>query len=50
MPQPGPRTYLDNWRSFEAPLATKVRLALRNTLRRGKTGGRCCGHHGEPGC
>ncbi len=42
------RWFFTNWRESEAPLATKLRLTLRNravALRHG-----CCGHHGEPGC
>jgi hypothetical protein len=32
------------------PLGRKVRLALRNTLRKIETRSDCCGNYGEPGC
>jgi hypothetical protein len=45
------RDFFENWRSYQGPLAEKVRLTLMNRFRayappiRG-----CCGHPGEPGC
>ena len=32
------------------PLVRKVRLVVRNTLRKVFTLSECCGHPGEPGC
>ena len=43
------RDYVDNWRTFDAPVATKAGTAVWNTLRRLKLKG-CCGHPGQPGC
>jgi hypothetical protein len=42
------RAFFTNWREYDAPFATKVRLTLRNRARALTKG--CCGHHGEPGC
>lgn len=32
------------------PLGRKIRLVLRNTWIKIRTGSNCCGNHGEPGC
>ena len=50
MAKPSMRAFLANFRSYDAPLAEKVRLSLRNTALKGKTRTGCCGHPGEPGC
>lgn len=42
------RDFFTNWRSFEAPFATKLALTLRNRARAAVRG--CCGHPGQPGC
>ena len=39
-----------NFRDYEAPLPTKIRLALRNTAIKLRNRSDCCGHPGEPGC
>lgn len=39
-----------NWREYDAPLPTKLGLAVRNRLRATFSRERCCGHLGEPGC
>jgi hypothetical protein len=41
---------ISNWREYEAPFATKVRLALRNHALRFVRRSTCCGHDGQPGC
>jgi hypothetical protein len=41
---------LANLREYDAPLPTKVRLALRNTWLKVSRRTNCCGHAGEPGC
>ena len=44
------KSFLSNWRDYEAPLPKKVRLSLRNRwIATGLMKG-CCGHPGEPGC
>lgn len=42
--------FFTNWREYDAPLPTKLRLALRNRLRATFSRAQCCGHLGEPGC
>ena len=42
------RSFFTNWREYEGPFGTKVRLTLRNRVRALTKG--CCGHPGEPGC
>jgi hypothetical protein len=39
-----------NWREYDAPFLTKLRLAARNTWITLRTRRDCCGNHGEPGC
>lgn len=41
---------ISNWREYDAPLATKFRLALKNYGLRILRRSNCCGNHGEPGC
>jgi hypothetical protein len=42
--------FFSNFASYDAPFATKVRLALANNWRKVRTGSRCCGNLGQPGC
>jgi hypothetical protein len=44
------RNFFTNWREYDAPVATKLRLTARNRLRATFSRAQCCGHHGEPGC
>jgi hypothetical protein len=46
----GLRSLFTNWREYDAPLTTKLRLSLRNGWIRWRTGSLCCGNDGEPGC
>ncbi|HEX9122914.1 MAG TPA: hypothetical protein VF984_06080 [Actinomycetota bacterium] len=48
--RPGPRAFFTNWRTYDGPFATKVRLTIRNRFRAVVLLKGCCGHHGEPGC
>ncbi len=34
----------------DMPFITKVRLAVKNNMIKIRTGSKCCGHPGEPGC
>jgi hypothetical protein len=47
---PSLRAVVNNWRTYDAPFHTKLRLAVRNTLIKIRTHSGCCGNHGEPGC
>jgi hypothetical protein len=42
--------FFTNFATYDAPFATKVRLALANNLRKIRTRSSCCGNYGEPGC
>ncbi|MGQ0668735.1 MAG: hypothetical protein ACT4PO_03510 [Actinomycetota bacterium] len=44
------RAFFTNWRTFDAPLVTKLRLGVRNRVRATFSHRQCCGHPGEPGC
>jgi hypothetical protein len=44
------RSFFTNWATYEAPLATKLRLGVRNRLKATFSRSQCCGHAGEPGC
>jgi hypothetical protein len=49
-PQSSPGAFFSNWTSYDAPLATKVRLAVANTLIKLRRHQACCGNNGQPGC
>lgn len=42
--------FFTNWREYDAPFETKLRLTMRNRLRATFSAHQCCGHPGEPGC
>jgi hypothetical protein len=42
--------FFTNWREYEAPVGTKLRLTVRNRMLSVTRLKGCCGHHGEPGC
>jgi hypothetical protein len=48
--RPSIAAIISNWREYDAPFATKLRLALRNYGLRAVRLSNCCGHDGEPGC
>lgn len=50
MSAPSFRDLIVNFRAYDAPLATRIRLALRNTGLKLWQRSSCCGHPGEPGC
>ena len=50
MSTPSLSALIANLRDYDAPLATKLRLALRNTAIKVRQRSNCCGHPGEPGC
>jgi len=44
------RNFFTNWREYDAPLGTKLRLTFRNRLKATFSRRQCCGHAGQPGC
>jgi hypothetical protein len=42
--------FFTNWHEYDAPLPTKLRLAVRNRMKATFSRAQCCGHLGEPGC
>ena len=50
MSSPSLRALIANFREYDAPLTTKIRMALRNTGIKIRQRSDCCGHPGEPGC
>jgi len=44
------RNFFTNWREYDAPVITKLRLTVRNRLHATLSRAQCCGHAGEPGC
>jgi hypothetical protein len=42
--------FFANFSTYDAPLPTKVRLALANSWRKVRTRSGCCGNNGQPGC
>ena len=41
---------LSNWSTYDAPFATKLRMAASNTFIKLRKRQSCCGHPGQPGC
>ena len=41
---------ITNWRGYDAPFATKLRLLVRNNWTKLRKRQGCCGNDGEPGC
>ena len=39
-----------NWETYDAPFATKLRMAASNTFIKLRHRQACCGHPGQPGC
>jgi hypothetical protein len=48
--RPSLRSSVTNWREYDAPFRTKLRLLLRNNWKKVRTHSNCCGNDGEPGC
>jgi hypothetical protein len=44
------KAFFTNFSTYDAPFATKVRLAFENNLKKFRTGSNCCGNPGQPGC
>jgi len=44
------RQFFTNWREYDAPVATKLALAVRNRLKATFSRRQCCGNLGQPGC
>ena len=44
------KTSWENFREYDAPFATKLRMAVSNNLVKARTRSDCCGNHGQPGC
>jgi hypothetical protein len=44
------KAFLTNFRTYEAPFQTRVRLVVANTWRKLRTRSDCCGNYGQPGC
>jgi hypothetical protein len=42
--------FFTNWREYDAPLPTKLVLAVRNRSRALFSRRQCCGNLGQPGC
>jgi len=46
----GARISWANFRAYDAPLTTKLRMVVANNLKKARTRSSCCGNHGQPGC
>jgi hypothetical protein len=44
------RDFFENWATYDATFLEKMRLAIKNTGIKARTGSACCGNYGEPGC
>jgi hypothetical protein len=50
MPESGGNAFLENFRTYDAPLPSKARIALANMWKKARTRSSCCGNYGQPGC
>ena len=50
MEKPSLGSSLANFREYDAPFTTKVRMLFANNLKKIRTHSNCCGNHGQPGC
>ena len=50
MERPSIRASLANFREYDAPFATKVKMVFANNAKKFRTRSNCCGNHGQPGC
>jgi hypothetical protein len=48
--KPNVRVALSNWRTYDAPVGTKLRMVFTNNLTKLRTRESCCGNYGQPGC
>jgi hypothetical protein len=42
--------FFTNFNEYDAPFATKLRMAVANNFKKLRTGKDCCGNLGQPGC
>src|SRR6266511_2589860 len=42
--------FLANFSTYDAPLPTKIHVALANSWKKARTRSACCGNYGQPGC
>jgi hypothetical protein len=49
-PKPSFEALKSNWKTYDAPFATKVRMAVANNWIKVRKRQDCCGNHGQPGC
>ena len=49
-PHLSPNAMFSNWATYDASFATKLRMAVSNTLIKLRNHQSCCGNHGQPGC
>ncbi len=50
MGRPSFRAFFSNFDDYDVPIDKKIRMAVRNNLKKIRTMSECCGHPGEPGC
>ncbi|HLY83852.1 MAG TPA: hypothetical protein VKQ71_12745 [Acidimicrobiales bacterium] len=50
MERPSFRVSIANFREYDAPFFTRVRMAFANNMIKLRTRSNCCGNHGQPGC
>jgi hypothetical protein len=50
MERPSIRTAFRNFREYDAPIGTKLRMTVSNNLTKLRTRQDCCGNSGQPGC
>ena len=48
--QPSISQSFKNFRTFDARLATKLRMTFSNNFKKLRTRKNCCGNPGQPGC
>jgi hypothetical protein len=48
--RPSLRDTIANFRTYDAPVVDKIRMAFANNLKKMRTRSNCCGNPGQPGC
>jgi hypothetical protein len=49
-PRSSSKAFFANWSTYDASFATKLRMAVSNTVVKLRHHQACCGNHGQPGC
>jgi len=49
-PKPSPKVAISNFRGYDAPFFSKLRMTVQNNMTKIRKRQDCCGNYGQPGC